>query len=163
MPVAGFFLMPASAAFFHTTPDTAVCRNGHPISMTTSRSLDRDTLLLTHARPHQRYTLASDFPGRVFCLGSGVAHLCYVATGGADAVLIGHDKIWDLAAGLPLLIKNGGVLRYLGGSAVSLPGLLSGIPAPYPMLGGRPEVIDQIEFYLDYHSPRFPWSDTSSE
>ena len=161
-PVAGFFLMPPSNDFFHTSPGTAVCRNGRPIAMNTARPLDRDMLLLTHGRPHQRYRLSRDFPGRVFCLGSGVAHLCYVATGGADAVLIGHDKIWDLAPGLAMLGKNGGVLRYLKGSVVSLADLLSGVPAPHPMLGGRPEVIDQIEPFLDYHSPQFPWPDTHS-
>ncbi len=158
-PVAGFFLMPATCDFFHATPNEAACRNSRPALMKAPRPLDRETMLLTHARPHQRYTLSPDYPGRVFNLGSAAAHLCYVATGGADAVLIGHDKIWDLAAGLALLLKNGGVLRYMKGSAVSPSDLLSGRPAPHPMLGGHPDVIDQIEAFIDYHSPRFPWPD----
>lgn len=153
-PVAGFFWMPASRDFFYTTPGEAACRNGRAFSMKPPQPLHPETLLLTHSRPHQRYTLSSVYPGKVFCVGSAVAHLCYVATGGADAVLIGHDKVWDLAAGLALLVKNGGILRYVNGPPVALPDLLSGIPAPHPMLGGHPDTVAQIEAHLDYHSPK---------
>lgn len=156
-PAAGFFWMPPSRDFYHTTPDGGACRNGRPFTMKAPGPLNRQTLLFTHTRPHQRYTLSADYPGRVFCLGSASTHLCHVATGSGDAVLIGHDKIWDLAPGLALLVNNGGVLRYLKGGEVTLSDLLSGTPAPYPMLGGHPDVIAQIEPLLDYHSPRFPW------
>lgn len=156
-PVAGFFLMPPSRDFFHTTPDGDVCRNGRRAAMKGPGPLRSETLLFTHTRPHHRYTLSAEYPGKVYCLGSASTHLCHVATGGADAVLIGHDKIWDLAPGLALLVHNGGVLRYLKGGEVTLPDLLSGTPAPHPMLGGHPDVIAQIEPLLDYHSPRYPW------
>lgn len=152
---AGFFWMPHTRDFFHTTPGQPACRNGQPFLMKTPRPVHPETLLLTHSRPHQRYDLSADYAGKVFCLGSAMVHLCCVATGGADALLIGHDRIWDLVAGLALLVKNGGVLRYVNGPVVSLPELLTGGPAPYPMLGGHPEVITQFEALIDYHSPRF--------
>lgn len=144
-PVAGFFWMPATRDFFYTLPGEAVYRNDQRLHMKARYAVHSETLLLAHSRTHQRYTLSSNYPGKIFCLGSAVAHCCYLAAGGADAVLIGHDRIWDLVAGLALLVKNGGILRYINGPAVSLPELLSGAPALHPMLGGHPDIVDQLE------------------
>ena len=90
-PVAGFIHLPATGDLFCTT-GSEVYRNDQLRSLTSAHSLHSNTLLLTHARPHQRYTLHASFPGRVLCLGTASAHLSLLATGGADIVLIGHDK-----------------------------------------------------------------------
>ena len=156
-PVRGFIYTPTSRDFFHAAPGVGACRNGRAMAMKTPGALSQDAILLTHTRPHQRYRLAASYPGRVFSLGSASVHLSLVATGAADAVLIGHDRVWDLVPGTALLSANGGILRYLGGEEVNLSALLSGSPAPRPMLGGHEEVIDQIEAHLDYYfidSPR---------
>ena len=158
-PAAGYIWMPPSRDFFHTTPDGGVCRNGRRARLKLPVAPTRDSILFTHMQPHRRYTLAPEYPGRIYCLGSASVHLSMVATGGGDAVLIGHDKVWDLAPGLAMLANNGGVLRYLRGEGpVDLERLMPGQSAPHPMIGGHPVVLDHIEAWLDYHSPGFPWT-----
>ena len=149
VPVAGFIYLPATGDLFHST-GTDVWRNSQLRSLTTDRSLHRNTILLTHARPHQRYTLQESFPGRVLCLGTASAHLSLVATGGAHVVLIGHDKVWDLAPGYAMLSANGGVLRYLDGTDCDLSVLLDGRSAPLPMLGGPASLVEETLSHLDY-------------
>ncbi len=148
-PVAGFIHVPSTGDYFHST-GKSVLRGDVVMSLSERTSLDTDTILLTHTRPHQNYTLAESFPGRVFGLGTASIHLSLVATGGADIVLIGHDKIWDLAPGYAMLRANGGVLRYLDGSECDLSVLLDGRPAPLPMVGGPPVLVDQFFSHLDY-------------
>ncbi|MXZ04475.1 MAG: inositol monophosphatase family protein [Rhodothermaceae bacterium] len=148
-PVAGFIRVPSTGDYFHSTGKT-VFRGDVVRSLSERTSLDADMILLTHTRPHQHYTLAESFPGRIFSLGTASIHLSLVATGGADIVLIGRDKIWDLAPGYAMLRANGGVLRYLDGSDCDLSVLLDGRPAPLPMVGGPSVLVDQFFSHLDY-------------
>ncbi len=150
--VAGFVYMPATGDCFHTCGG-GVFRNERAVSMKPNLQLNTDSILLSHTRPHQYYELKASFPGRIFCLGAASVHLSLVASGGADVVLIGHDKIWDLAPGLALLKANGGELRYLDGTPCGMHALLSGKPAPLPMLGGRPSIIAALQSHLDYFAP----------
>ena len=149
-PVAGFIYLPPSRDCFHTVPGEPARRNGLPMRLKMAGPLGSHSLLLTHSRPHQRYDLSAAFPGRVLALGSASVHLAHVATGAADAVIIGHDKIWDLAPGLALLKASGGVLRYLDGTDVAMGALLDGAPAPLPMLGGHLDTICQVRETLNY-------------
>ncbi len=148
-PAAGFIYLPATRDIFYTA-GSKVWRNTEARTMTGDRSLHRNTLLLTHGRPHQRYTLRESFPGRVLSLGTASAHLSLIATGGAHVVLIGHDKIWDLTPGYAMLLTNHGVLRYLDGSDCDLSALLDGRPAPLPMLGGPACLVEETLSHLDY-------------
>ena len=149
IPLAGFIYLPATGDLFHSV-GTHVFRNAKLMQLTTDHSLHPNTVLLTHTRPHQRYTLRESFPGRVLCLGTASAHLSLVATGGAHVVLIGHDKVWDLAPGYAMLMTNGGVLRYLDGSECDLSALLDRQPAPLPMLGGPASLVEETLTHLDY-------------
>jgi len=151
LPVAGFIYMPATKDLFYTT-GAQVWRNSQPTLLTRDRSLHSNSILLTHARPHQRYTLHKSFPGRVLCLGTASAHLSLVATGGAHVLLIGHDKVWDLAPGYAMLSTNGGVLRYLDGTECDLSVLLDGRPAPLPIIGGPKALVEETLTHLDYWS-----------
>ena len=152
-PVAGFVYMPTTRDCFHTCGD-GVFRNDRLVNMKADDQLHPDSVLLTHTRPHQRYELKASFPGRVFCLGAASVHLSLVASGSADVVLIGHDKIWDLAPGLALLNANGGELRYLDGTPCAMQALLAGEPAPLPMIGGRSSNIETLHTHLDYFAPK---------
>ena len=155
--VAGFVHMPATGECFYTC-GSGVFRNDRLVSMRKNGTLCLDSILLTHTWPHQRYELKASFPGRAFCLGSASVHLSLVAAGGADIVLIGHDKIWDLAPGLALLEANGGELRYLDGTPCTMRTLLSGAPAPLPMLGGAPHLIEAFHEHLNYFAPEISGS-----
>ncbi len=152
-PVAGFFWIPMSQDFYHTTPEGAVYRNEQPTKIKTPAPLHRESLFLSFSRLHRRYTLSPHFPGKLRGLGSTIAHMCYVATGSADAALLGRVCIWDLAAGMALLVNNGGVLRYLHGPAVRLTDLFSGEPTHAPMLCGHPEAVARFEALITPQTP----------
>ncbi|MCY4159382.1 MAG: hypothetical protein OXE92_02680 [Bacteroidetes bacterium] len=157
LPAAGFIYLPATGDLFYTT-GAQVWRNSELRSLTEDDSLHQNSILVTHARPHQRYTLQESFPGRVFGLGTASAHLSLVATGGAHVVLIGHDKVWDLAPGYAMLSANGGILCYLDGRRCDLSDLLDGRPAPLPMLGGSEALVEETLTHLDYWSISKPQS-----
>ena len=147
-PLCGFVYVPTTREFFHVAERGGVFRNGRERALKPCDVLGSDTILLTHSRPHQRLPIDAAYPGKVFVFGSACIHMSLVATGAADAVLIGHDRVWDLAPGLAMLQRNGGTLRYMGGEQVSLEALLSGGAAPWPMLGGRVAILDQMEEFI---------------
>jgi len=155
VPVEGYIHIPTTGDLFYTK-EGKVWRNSQPMELSPDQSLHQNTILLTHARPHQRYTLHPSYHGRVLGLGTASSHLSLVATGSAQLVLIGHDKIWDLAPGYAMLLANGGVLRYLNGADCDLSILKDGSPAPYPMIGGRACLVEEMLSHLDYWAIKKP-------
>ena len=155
-PRAGLFLMPATGDFFRTTEDGRVLRNGETTRMRAPGPLQRETSLLTISRIHRRYTISPEYEGKARSLGSAIAHLAYLATGAADAVLLGRSHVWDLAAGWAMLAANGGELRYLDGEEVSLTDLLDGQKAPRPILAGHPEMVARFAEVIRFRSREAP-------
>ena len=150
-PIGGCFFMPATGDLFITTPDGQVLRNGEFTRIKKPESLHRESVLLVISRFHRDFTLDSQYPGKVRCLGSAIAHLCYAATGSADAALAGPaGYLWDIAAALPMLTLNGGNWVYLNGEKLDIQELLTGKPMSYPMLGGHPEAIAAYQKILVY-------------
>lgn len=152
-PVGGCFYMPATGDLFMTTPDGQVLRNGEPTRIKQPETLHRESVLLTISRFHHEFTLDKEYPGKVRCLGSAIAHLCYTATGSADAALAGPaGYIWDIAAALPMLSLNGGDWIYLNGDPIDINALLSGKPMNRPMLGGHPDTIAAFQKVLHHRA-----------
>jgi fructose-1,6-bisphosphatase/inositol monophosphatase family enzyme len=150
-PVGGCFYMPATGDMFITTPTGQVLRNDEPTRIKAPGKLHRESVLLVISRFHRQFKLNSQYPGKVRCLGSTIAHLCYAATGSADAALVGPTAyIWDIAAALPMLQMNGGKWMLLNGENLNMAELLSGKPLPYPLLGGHPETIQAYQNILAY-------------
>lgn len=143
-PRGGFFFMPVTGDLFHTTPDGRLLRNGTPVRVSAPRKFDRETSLLVGSRFHRSHVVDTTYRGKIRSLGSTVAHLCYVATGAADAVLVSNVHIWDFAAGLAMLESNGGIFTYLDGAKVDLADWISGNLASVPMLGGHPESVQNF-------------------
>ncbi len=145
-PVAGYFLLPTTGDFFYAESGSAVFRCGEPAQMKDPQSLHRESVLLTISRLHQQVRLQDAYSGKVRSMGSTIAHMCYVATGSADAALLGRVHVWDLAPGLAMLGKNGGVLHYLlTGEQVSVADLLDGSAARSLMLCGHPDMVRRYE------------------
>ena len=152
-PVGGCFYMPATDDLFITTPEGQVLRNGEPTRIKQPEPLHRESVLLVISRFHREFTLDPQYPGKVRCLGSAIAHLCYAATGSADAALAGTaGYIWDIAAALPMLKLNGGDWKFLNGETINLNDWLSGKPIQYPILGGHPETITAFQKVLHHGS-----------
>lgn len=148
-PIGGCFYMPATKDFFITTPGGKVVRNGEETRIKKPEPLHRESVLLVISRFHREFTLDPKYPGKVRCLGSAIAHLCYAATGSADAALAGPaGYLWDIAAALPMLALNGGHWVYLDGVSVDIEALLTGKPMAQPMLGGHPDAIQAFRDVL---------------
>ncbi|MGC9468437.1 MAG: inositol monophosphatase family protein [Anaerolineae bacterium] len=149
-PLAGFFCAPVVGDLFYTTPDGHVFRNDRRTKMPQPAAFHRETVLLIASRLHRYYTVSPDYPGKLRNLGSSLAHLCYVAGGNADAALMERVYIWDIAAGMAMLVHNGGGLWYLDGTAVELGPLLSGERVPMPMLAGPVETVSAFRSLITY-------------
>ncbi len=150
-PLAGYFYAPVAGDFFQTTVAGEVLRNGKAVRMREPGPIHRESSLFIASRLHRYYTVDRDYPGKLRNLGSTLAHLCYVASGNADAALIERVYIWDVAAGMAMLGLNGGVLRYIDGSDVELAPLLAGERIPMPMLAGHPDTIDAFASFITYN------------
>ena len=153
-PHAGFFYMPATGDLFSSTAGGFVYRNHQVTRRQEPQSLHRESVLLTSSGLHKRYRISQSYTGKVRSLGSTIAHLCYVATGSADAALLGRAQVWDLAAGFALVTSNGGEFQYLwSGTRVSLLDVISGEPAREPMLAGHISTIEQYREVISLIEP----------
>ena len=152
-PIGGCFYMPATGDLFITTPGGKVLRNGESTRIKKPERLHSESVLLVISRFHREFTLDPQYPGKVRCLGSAIAHLCYAATGSADAALAGPAAyLWDIAAALPMLSANGGDWVYLNGENVNVKVLLTGKPMAYPMLAGHPDTITEYRKILHHRA-----------
>ena len=101
-----------------------------------------DRFILAHARAHVRHRLA--YRGKIRSLGSTAYHVALVARGVAEAALLGHAHVWDLAAPGALLDAVGGRYEYLRGGAVDLGALVDGRGAPDYVLAGAPQAVTAL-------------------
>lgn len=142
-PWLGVFYMPLLDDWYYSaSPATGAFWNGRPIRCPARDDWDEDSLLCLPADVHRQYDIT--FAGITRALGSGVAHLCYVARGNAVAVLLHNPGIWDIAAGAAILQAAGGTLRYLAGGEVQMEALLEEGTAQNPMLAAHPALIDRL-------------------
>lgn len=152
-PAAGFIYLPTSRELFCSDVAHGVFRNGRPAQLKDSRLLGKGAILFGPTMMHQNFRLDPAFPGRVFCMGSSTVQLACLATGGADAILMGLEQVWDLAPGLAMLKAAGGTMCYLDGTAVDLESYLDGSWSREPMIGGHADIIPQVIAHLEYWLP----------
>ncbi len=146
--IAGFFYMPATDDLYYTEIDGPVYLNGSITQLKPLTNGRRESLLLTVSRPHKLFDINPDYPGKIRCFGSTEAHICYVATGSADVAIVSRVYIWDLAAGIAMLYRNGGTARYFNGDEFFFSEeLLAKGQLTSPILLGRD---DSIRFYIEY-------------
>ncbi len=112
-PVLGAFYMPVTGDLFRATAGEKAFWNDRPIAMSDRGDFSQDSLVLTYSRFSQSYKCR--FPGKVRALGSTGAHICYVATGRADAAIIANEAFKDLAALRVIVESAGGKLYTMAG------------------------------------------------
>jgi fructose-1,6-bisphosphatase/inositol monophosphatase family enzyme len=139
--IGGFFYLPCTNDLFYARPDGSVWRNDDRLMLPRPEPESREAVLLAGARIHQRYHIDPAYGGKIRSLGSTIAHLCYVAGGSADAAFVPRVPIWDLAAGLAVVLLNGGVAEYLDGAPVALADLLQARQSDREMLVGHPDAV----------------------
>ena len=146
-PVFGAFHMPATGDLFHARADGKAYRGNEPIAIPARNSVDDESILLTYSRFHRNYT--SNFPGKIRDLGCTSAHICYVATGRADAALIANESYQDLAAARIIIEAAGGKICMLDGCTFFLNEYLDGRRIDDHLLVVAPDNSDSVRPYLE--------------
>ncbi|RJQ86902.1 MAG: inositol monophosphatase [Desulfobacteraceae bacterium] len=114
-PVLGIFYMPATNDLFRAQAGREAYWNDRPIRTVDSGDLSQESIVLTYSRFHQHYSCR--FPGKIRCLGSTVAHACYVAMGRANAAIIANGTFKDLAA-VRVIVEAAGAKLYKADGSV---------------------------------------------
>lgn len=144
-PYLGCFYMPLLDDMTYTvTPDEVYC-NGSPLSRVLRREWGKKSFLAITASAHFDFNIEVE---HTRALGSIGANLVYTARGAATAAFIPKARIWDLAAGAAILAGAGGELRYLSGQPIDYAQLLAGQLAPEPIIAGHPNVLDELETFI---------------
>ena len=144
-PVAGFFYMPRTHDFFHAGHSGDVIKNDQVMHARELPNQLKESVLLVDSKFHKMFAVDSGYKGKIRSLGSASAHMSYVATGSADAVILPALPIWDLAAGFAILKNTACAAMYFDGTTVSMAEILSAKKAMKPVICGRPEMIQRVQ------------------
>jgi myo-inositol-1(or 4)-monophosphatase len=131
-PILGIFTTPVTKDVYKALAGRELLVNDTIINLEPEVVANNESVLLTYSRFHNEFR--SSFPGKIRNLGCTAAHLGYVASGRAEAVLLKNVHIWDLAAGLILLEAAGGEIRYLDGKDFHLNDYLDSQKVDEPLL-----------------------------
>jgi myo-inositol-1(or 4)-monophosphatase len=123
-PLLGLFYMPVTGDLFHAQAGKKAFRGSEEIHISTQDDINDESLLLAYSRFHQRYR--PTFPGKIRDLGCTSAHVCYVATGRAEAALLANESYQDLAAVRIIIEAAGGHIYKMNGSEFFLNEYLEG-------------------------------------
>lgn len=134
-PVCGIVDMPAVGEIYCAAKGSGAwmetARWGRERLEVDARPLSGESLLCVPSNVHRRYEV--EFPGKLRCLGSTVAHVLLVARG--DAVgSVGRVSLWDLAGCASILQEAGGRMGTLDGRPVRLTDLVPENGPPPPVL-----------------------------
>ncbi len=153
VPLAGYYYIPMTGDYYCYALGGRVLRNGELAPIKAPAPLHRESLLLSTSGLHRQAALSSAYRGKVRSLGSTIGHMCFVATGSADAALLGRVWLWDLLPGWALLQAAGGILKFLHGPMVDLTDLYDGTQARRLMLCGHPDSVRRYEEVLSHKHP----------
>jgi myo-inositol-1(or 4)-monophosphatase len=145
-PILGVFYMPATGDLFHARATKDAFWGNEKIGVSGSGHIDDESLLFTFSRFHQHYR--STFPGKVRSLGCASAHICYVAMGRADAVIIANESFQGLAAARVILEAAGGTICKIDGSEFHLNEYLDGQRINEHLIVSSPESLSQVRGFL---------------
>jgi myo-inositol-1(or 4)-monophosphatase len=145
-PVLGLVYMPATGDLFHARADHPAYRGEQKIRVSEQEALSDESVLLTYSRFHQHYE--TNFPGKIRSLGCTAAHVCYVATGRAEAALINNLSYSDLGAVRVIVEAAGGKIFRMDGSEFFLNEYLDSPMIKEDLLVSSPELGIQIREHL---------------
>lgn len=124
--VLGVFYNPALDMMFTVDAGEAFCVNGAPVQRERCNRLNGFRVMLVPSHFHRRYPV--NFAGKIRNYGSTAEHLCFLATGQADAVIFHNAHLWDVAAGLAMLEAVGLRCRSLSGKRLLVENFVNGKP-----------------------------------
>lgn len=141
-PLFGMFLMPTTGDLFHARAGQKAFRGDTRIGVHAAAEINDESLLLTYSRFHLHHR--TSFPGKIRSFGCVGAHMCCVAMGRAEAVLLANVSFQGMAAAVVIVEAAGGKCCDLQGQAVHLNGLLDGRGPLDPILVAAPETVPQV-------------------
>lgn len=100
---------------------------------------ESQSVLLVTSNAHLNYDIT--FPGKARSFGSLAAHICYLASGAVDAVLLGRPHLWDICAGAAMVIHQGGVFLTLSGKPLDWMPLIRGGRPDEPIIAGPEKTV----------------------
>ena len=146
-PIFGVFYMPATGDLFHAQAGGKAFWGEKEIYVSAQESINDESLLLTYSRFHQHYR--SQFPGKIRDFGCTGTHMCYVATGRAEAAVIANESYQDLAATCIIIEAAGGKIYKMDGNEFSLNEFLDGQRIDDHLLVASPDIYSQVRDYLE--------------
>ncbi len=149
-PIFGVFYMPSTGDLFHARAGQDAYWGKKKIEIDDGQSINDESLLFTFSRFHQYYR--STFPGKIRNLGCASAHICYIASGRADAAIIANESFQGMAAVRVIIEAAGGKICNFDGCNFHLNEYLDGQRIDDPLLVAAPETFMQIRDYLQPNS-----------
>jgi myo-inositol-1(or 4)-monophosphatase len=141
-PILGVFYMPVIGDLFHAVAGQNAFLGKKKIQVSTRETINDESLLFTYSRFNQHYR--SNFPGKIRNMGCASAHICYVAMGRADAVLVANESFQGLAAARVIIEAAGGKFCKIDGSEFHLNEYLDGQRIEDHLLIAAPENFSQV-------------------
>lgn len=146
-PLLGVFYMPVTGDFFHARADRDAYRGDEVIRISPQEGINDESVLLTYSRFHERYR--PGFPGKIRAFGCTAAHVCYVASGRAEAALLAHESYKDLAAATVIMEAAGGKIYKLDGTEFFLGDYVDGRRIEDHLLAVAPDKYDEVRGFLE--------------
>jgi fructose-1,6-bisphosphatase/inositol monophosphatase family enzyme len=116
-PVYGFVYSPGFDMFFYND-DSSAYLNDRPVRAEKNITIDSETNIFNASEVGNRFFI--DFPGKIRNLGSTALHACLAIDNARNRTLafIGKSHLWDWAGAVPIILKAGGMLRYISGEEI---------------------------------------------
>lgn len=152
-PCFGLFYMPLLDDMTYTSGQHEVYCNEQELCQTIQPTWGHKGFLAINGSAHRHFQL--NVP-RTRSLGSVGANLIYTARGVAAGAFIAKARLWDLVAGVAILTRAGGELRYLSGRPIDYLQLLDGRLAPEPIIAGHPRLLAELQRAIRPHPVNTP-------
>ena len=147
-PYFGMIFFPLLDDCYWAGPTGDAVLNDRRIHVLPPRPPDSEDWLATPSDAHHNFTI--DFAGKTRGLGSTVAPFCYVARGSAVGALISRAAIWDLAAGMAILLAAGGVAIGLSGAPLDTRAMLGGQMIDEPTILAAPHQVEALRHAIHW-------------
>ena len=141
-PIFGVFFMPVTNDLFIAHAGQKGYMGGEVMEVSKQETLSDESLILTYSRFHNHHDCI--FPGKIRNLGCTCAHICYVASGRAEAAVLGNESFKDLAASRVIIEAAGGKIYRLDGTEFFLNEYMDGRELTDTLVATSPRLVSQV-------------------
>jgi myo-inositol-1(or 4)-monophosphatase len=146
--VLGVFYNPALDNMYSVDTGESFRLNGAEISPRPSDDNDTPVIMIP-SNFHRHYKC--DYAAKLRGFGTGAEHLCYLATGQADAAILFGSYLWDIAAGVAMIEAVGCEYAQLNGDPFSPCDYIDGSRITQSILYASPDNWREISQSIHRH------------